>query len=101
MITTTDTVAIVDGTMIRYAAPTILVVPTFAADQTVVACVLQVLDGTNVIADVLVPFDPDDLDATVQAASGYVRKFQNAAEEVALGYLEALAANSGATFTIV
>lgn len=101
MITTSDTVAIVDGTIKRYAAPDIRVVPTLAADQTVVACVLQVLDGTDVIADVLVQFDTDDLDATTQAASGYVRKFQGAAEEVAKDYLEGLTANSGATFSIV
>jgi hypothetical protein len=101
MITTSNTVAIAAGTIVRYAAPSIRVVPTYSADQTQVSCILQVLDGTNVIADVLVQFTPAALDATVQAASGYVAKFQGASEKVAKDYLEGLAANSGATFTIV
>ncbi len=101
MITTSDTVAIVDGTMIRYAAPDIRVRPLNVSDIEKVSCLLEVLDGENVVADARVEFTEAEIDGTSTVATSNAGAFQEAAEKVVKGYLEGLAANSGATFAIV
>ena len=100
MITTTSTVKIQDNTIVRYAAPVILVLAETLVASDVIRCTIQVKESADggLVAELVKDFDPDDLDATVQAASGYVRKYQGAAESVVKTYLEGL--NVGATFTI-
>jgi len=101
MITTSNTVAIENGTKTRYAAPDIRVRAKNLPDTSQVEALIQAMDGEAVIGETLQMFTATAVDGTTQLASGYTRKFQGAAEEVVKGYLEGLTANSGATFTIV
>lgn len=102
MITTTSTVAIADGTISRYAAPRIAVLPTFVSSRTLVTCLLSALDSSgNLIGEARIEIEGADVDATAPASLGVVAPFQEACELAVKDYLEGLTANAGATFTIV
>jgi hypothetical protein len=101
MITTSDVVAIADGTIALFDSPTIKVIPRNNSTKSTVSCLIQFWDGDTVVAEYLTEPTATSLDSTTQSVSGFTRKFQAAAEEVVKGYLEGVAANSGATFTIV
>lgn len=101
MITTSDTVAIVQPSIVRFVAPDIRVVPQNFSTTSTVGCVLQVVDGDNVIWDALANFTAAEINATTLSSTGFVEDFQAACEKVAMTYLEGLTANSGATFSLV
>lgn len=105
MITTSDTFAIETGSKTRYAGAAVYSKPRVFADTEKVLVDLDVISDSgsvdgNILGSILVEFDYTDLAAFTPTGANSIEEFYNLVEQAIKDYLEGLAQNSGATFTI-
>lgn len=106
MITTSDSFAIETGSKTRFAGAAVYCKPRVFADTEKVLVDVDVIDDSalvdgGILGSVLLEFDYTDLTAFTASGANDILKFYNLVEQAVDDYLENLAQNASATFTIV
>lgn len=101
MITTSDTIVLLEDTITMYRAPKIYVEARLQPDGSTRADVQARHDTYGLQGSVLLEFTSTATDVVTGAGSEDREKYGDAAHQLVKAYLLGLTANAGATFTIV
>jgi len=100
MITTSDTIQINSSSIVRYAAPDIVVAPSLNIDTGITTTRVECRDSFGIAAGVTeYYYTKVEISVFTGSGSSDTDKYQNAVEKAVKDSLEAL--NGSATFTIV